>query len=170
MCIAERANLIQSGQPIDGGEREIAPERVAMPCDARSSPFVVIGSPGARMKALRADDTNSHCVVRGSVAFTGAFACVHGLYSINAGQTSRLSANAAFIPSMIVHRLCVLSPVPIVTVCEPTLTPLQPHALRCRAYHGIAHSTQPSIRGRHSPARYSDRTQIGTQSPSPLDG
>ena len=46
MCIAERANLIQSGQPIDGGEREIAPERVAMPCDARSSPFVVIGSPG----------------------------------------------------------------------------------------------------------------------------
>ena len=100
MCLAERANLIQSGQPIDGGEREIAPERVAMPCDARSSPFVVIGSPGARMKALRADDTNSHCVVRGSVAFTGAFACVHGLYSINAGQTSRLSANAAFIPSM----------------------------------------------------------------------
>ena len=64
MCIAERANLIQSGQPIDGGEREIAPERVAMPCDARSSPFVVIGSPGARMKALRADDTNSHCVER----------------------------------------------------------------------------------------------------------
>ena len=51
MCLAERANLIQSGQPIDGGEREIAPERVAMPCDARSSPFVVIGSPGARMKA-----------------------------------------------------------------------------------------------------------------------
>ena len=97
MCLAERANLIQSGQPIDGGEREIAPERVAMPCDARSSPFVVIGSPGARMEALRADDTNSHC---GSVAFTGAFACVHGLYSINAGQTSRSSANAAFIPSM----------------------------------------------------------------------
>ena len=29
----------------------IAPERVAMPCDARSSPFVVIGSPGARMTA-----------------------------------------------------------------------------------------------------------------------
>ena len=67
MCIAERANLIQSGQPIDGGEREIAPERVAMPCDARSSPFVVIGSPGARMKALRADDTDSHRVVRAGV-------------------------------------------------------------------------------------------------------
>ena len=76
-----------------------------MPCDARSSLFLVIGSPGARMKALRADDTNSHCVVRGSVAFTGAFACVHGLYSINAGQTSRLSANAAFIPSMAVMRV-----------------------------------------------------------------
>ena len=46
---------------------EIAPERVAMPCGSLSSPFVVIGSPGARMKALRADDTDSHRVVRTGV-------------------------------------------------------------------------------------------------------
>ena len=109
----ERANSIQSGQPINDGERPIVPERVAMPCDARSSLFVVIGSPGACMKALRADDTNSHCVVRGSVAFTGAFACVHGLYSINAGQTSRLSANAAFIPSMGKTRDAIPSGIPL---------------------------------------------------------
>ena len=65
--MAERANSIQSGQPINDGERPIVPERVAMPCDARSSLFVVIGSPGARMKALRADDTDSHRVVRAGV-------------------------------------------------------------------------------------------------------